>query len=130
MKTAPFHLNLLSDAEKLSSSPFRLRVMLPVLAVLAVAGMIIWWGMLTTQMLIVRSRTSVLRENLAAKKSQHDAIVGGMKRANEESAQLRQLEMYRGGCVTRGETFAAVAEALPVKMQLLRMELPPPPPHP
>ena len=36
MKTAPFHLNLLSDAEKLSSSPFRLRVMLPVLAVLAV----------------------------------------------------------------------------------------------
>ena len=129
MKNSAFHLNLLSEAEKMSSSPIRLRVMLPVLALLAVIGMVIWWGMLTTQMLLVHAKTSAVTEELAAKKAAHDAIVGSMKLANEEAAQLQQLEMYRGGCVRWGETLAAVAEVLPVKMQIVRMEIPAPPPQ-
>ena len=129
MNTSPFHLNLLSESEKLSSSPIRLRVMLPILAILAVAGMSIWWGILTTQAIIVRSQTSNIREELASKKDAHDAIVGNMKLANEEAAQLQQLEFYRGGCVRWGETFAAIAEILPVRIQLVRMEIPEPPPQ-
>ena len=129
MNTSPFHINLLSESEKLSSSPIRLRVMLPILAILAVAGMAIWWGILTTQAIIVRSQTSNIREELASKKGAHDAIVGNMKLANEEAAQLQQLEFYRGGCVRWGETFAAIAEILPIRIQLVRMEIPEPPPQ-
>ena len=127
MNTDPFHLNLLSEAEKMSSSPIRLRVMMPILAILAVAGIAIWWGTLTTQLMMVHAKTDTLREDLASKKSAHDAIVGNMNLANEESAQLQQLEMYRGGCVGWGDVFAAIAESLPVKMQLVRLEIPEPP---
>lgn len=127
MKNSAFHLNLLSEAEKMSSSPIRLRVMMPILALLAAIGMVIWWGMLTTQMLLVHARTTNIVEELGSKKAAHDAIVGNMKLANEEAAQLQQLEMYRGGCMRWGETLAAVAEVLPLKMQLVRMEIPAPP---
>ena len=129
MKNASFHLNLLSEAEKMSSSPIRLRVMMPILAILAVIGMMVWWGMLTTQTILVHTKTSSIREELVAKKTAHDAIVGNMNLANEESAQLQQLEMYRGGCVRWGATFAAIAEAMPEKAQLVRLEIPEPPPQ-
>ena len=127
MKNASFHLNLLSEAEKMSSSPIRLRIMRPVLAILAVIGMMVWWGMLTTQMLLVHTKTSSIRAELESKKSAHDAIVGNMNLANEEAAQLQQLEMYRGGCRNWGATFASIAEVLPVKIQIVRLEIPEPP---
>lgn len=129
MNEQSFHLNLLSEAEKLSSSPIRLRVMLPILALLAAAGMAIWWGTLTTQAIIVRTQTAAVREELASKKEAHDAIIDNMKLANEEAAQLQQLEFYRGGCVRWGETFSAIAEVLPVRIQLVRLEIPEPPPQ-
>ncbi len=129
MKNASFHLNLLSEAEKMSSSPIRLRVMMPILAILTVIGMMVWWGMLTTQTILVHAKTSSIREELSSKKSAHDAIVGNMNLANEESAQLQQLEMYRGGCRSWGATFASIAEVLPIKMQMVRLEIPEPPPQ-
>ncbi len=129
MKNSAFHLNLLSETEKMSSSPIRLRVMMPILAIIAVVGMMVWWGMLTTQTILVHTKTSSIREELVAKKTAHDAIVGNMNLANEESAQLQQLEMYRGGCVRWGATFAAIAEAMPEKAQLVRLEIPEPPPQ-
>ena len=93
MKNSAFHMNLLSEAEKMSSSPIRLRVMMPILALLAAIGMVIWWGTLTMQTVLVHSKTSAIREELASKKSAHDAIIGSMKLASEETAQLQQLEM-------------------------------------
>ena len=129
MKNAAFHLNLLSEAEKMSSSPIRLRVMMPVLALLAVVGMLVWWGTLTTQAILVRAKTSSVIEELSSKKAAHAAIIDNMKLANEEAAELQQLEMYRGGCVQWGETFATIAEVMPVKMQLVRLEIPEPPPR-
>ena len=129
MKTSSFHMNLLCETEKMSSSPIRLRVMLPVLALFAVMGMVVWWGTLTTQLMLMKSKTAAVEEELASKKGAHDAIVGSMNLANEESAQLQQLELYRAGCVRWGETFAAIAEMLPVKMQLVRLEIPEQPPQ-
>jgi len=129
VKRAAFHLNLMAESEKLSSSPIRLRVMMPVLALLAIAGMAVWWGMLTTQLVLARAKTSDVRDELASKKGAHDEIVGSMTRANEEAAQLKQLGFYRGGCVRWGGTFATIAEMVPVRMQLVRIEIPEPPPQ-
>ncbi|MBR3223345.1 MAG: hypothetical protein IKF72_14090 [Kiritimatiellae bacterium] len=129
MNTSSFHLNLLTEAEKMSSSPIRIRVMLPILTILAVIGMVVWWGTLTTQTMLVHTKTASVIEEIDAKKAAHDAIVGNMNLANEETAQLEQLEFYRGGCVRWGETFAAVAKALPKEIQLLHMEIPEPPPQ-
>ena len=129
MRNSSFHLNLLTEAEKLSSSPIRLRVMLPVLALLAIAGMAVWWGTLTTQLMLAHAKTSDVQSELASKKGAHNEIVGSMTLANEEAAQLKQLEFYRGGCTRWGETFAMIAEMIPVRMQLVRLEMPEPPPQ-
>lgn len=129
MNNASFHLNLMAESEKLSSSPIRLRVMMPVLALLAIVGMAVWWGTLTTQLMLLRAKTSDVQGELAAKKGAHDEIIGSMTLANEEAAQLQQLEFYRGGCVRWGETFATIAEMFPVRMQLVRLEIPEPPPQ-
>ena len=129
MNTSSFHLNLLSEAEKMSSSPIRLRVMLPILALLAIIGMVVWWGTLTTQLMLIHAKTSDIQNELISKKNAHDAIVGNMNLANEEAAQLQQLEFYRGGCVRWGETFAMIAEMLPIKIQLMRLEIPEPEPQ-
>lgn len=129
MKTSSFHMNLLTEAEIMSSSPIRLRVMLPILALLAVVGMAVWWGMLTMQLVLLKAKTATVEDELAAKKASHDAIVGNMNLANEEAAQLQQLELYRAGCVRWGETLAALAGTMPAGMQLVRMEIPEQPPQ-
>ena len=103
--------------------------MMPILALLAIAGIAIWWGTLTTQLMMLRAKTTDVQNELASKKGAHDEIVGSMTLANEEAAQLQQLEFYRGGCTKWGETFAAVAEVLPVRMQLVRLDMPEPPPQ-
>ena len=46
MNDASLHLNLLQDDERFGSSPVRARVMIPLLAVLAVVGLGVWWLLL------------------------------------------------------------------------------------
>ena len=43
MKAPNLHLNLLREQERVSSSPVRVRVMLPSLAILACVAMLGWW---------------------------------------------------------------------------------------
>ena len=129
MRSADFHLNLLAGSERLSSSPIRVRVMLPVLAALALVGVLIWWGTITTQLMFVRSQIAAADGEMQAKRKTHEGIISRMTLANEEAAQLRQLELYRGGCNRWANELAALAEVLPEGVQLVRMEIPPPPPQ-
>ena len=52
MSAKAYHLNLLKASERVSSSPVRLRVMLPVLAMFAVAGAVVWGGSLRGRVLM------------------------------------------------------------------------------
>ena len=76
MNASNLHLNLLRDAEKVSSSPVRLRVMLPILALMLCVGCAIWWAVLFMQMLLLRGQVATLRTDLEGKKSAHAAILG------------------------------------------------------
>ena len=75
MKAPNLHLNLLRASERQSSSPVRLRVMLPILAALACVGCLVWWGVLAGQLMLVKSQASSLQQDLAAKKAQHGGIL-------------------------------------------------------
>jgi len=129
MKSPRLHLNLLGESEKLSSSPVRIRVMLPTMALLATAGFVLWWATLAMQLLIVRAQVSSLKEELAGKKSAHASILAQMSEARERQAQLDQLEMYLGGRNTYGETLARLAEVMPIRVQLTKIEIPEQPPQ-
>lgn len=123
------HLNLLRDSERVSSSPVRVRVMLPVLAMLACAGMLVWWGTLTGRILMLRSSISSLEDDLNRRGREHASVIEQMGLANELESELEQLSFYRSARRTWGETLTALAEVMPLKVQLVKLEIPAPPPQ-
>lgn len=124
MKSHRLHLNLLRDSERLSSSPIRLRVMLPVMAILACIGVAVWWATLATQLIVVKAQKTSLQEELAGKESDHRNILTHMTELREKQAQLDQLEMYTAGRNTYGEMLARLAEVMPLRVQLTKINIP------
>lgn len=129
MTTEAFHLNLLQPAEHVSSSPVRLRVILPLLAFFAGVGMVIWWGSLFAQRMLVQAKLKSLAAENATRnaaesdaKAQHAAYL-------ERSARLRQLDGYAASVRHIGPALAALAENMPVGIQLLDLSISEPPPQ-
>ena len=129
MKTASFHLNLLKETERLSSSPVRLRVLLPLLALLSCVGMVVWWGALFTQLLVVKSQAQSIEEDIKTKTKGHSEVLSRQAEVREKTEQLRQLEFYRVGVRHVGESLALLAEAMPLRVQLTELSIVPPPPQ-
>ena len=127
MKAPNLHLNLLHASERPSSSPVRLRVMLPILAVLACAGCLVWWGVLAGRLMLARSQAASIQRDLAAKNAEHGDILQQMVAARDAQAELDQLTMYARGRRTYGALFKNLADVVPESLQLLSLEIPEPP---
>lgn len=129
MSAKAIHVNLLRGNEIVSSSPIRIRVMLPAAAMLATAAMILWWVIVYGAILLNTTSIKSLNDDIAAKKASHQRIMEQMNEANELETELEQLDYYRGGRREWGETFAHLAEVIPLKIQLTRIFIPPAPPQ-
>ena len=129
MSAKAIHVNLLRENEVLSSSPVRLRVMIPVAMMLAAAGMALWWVIVYGAVLLNVSSISTIESDIAAKKTGHQMILSQMNEALELEAELEQLGYYRASRRTWGDTLAHLAEIVPLKVQLTKLAIPPPPPQ-
>ena len=129
MTASNLHLNLLRETEKLSSSPIRLRVMLPILALLLCVGCAVWWAILFMQLMLLRGQLATVRSDLDGKKSAHAAILAEMATARNLQAELDQLNAYRRGRHAYGPLLAQLAEAMPTNVQLTAITIPEPPPQ-
>lgn len=129
MKSRSVHLNLLKESEKLSSSPIRLRVMLPLAAMFACLGMLVWWGMIAMQLLLIKSQTATIENEIKAKAAENANVIKMMMNVKELEAETTQLDFYGNARFTWGETLAAVAEVMPVRIQLTSVRLVPPEPQ-
>lgn len=129
MKTSSFHLNLLHRSEVLSSSPIRLRVMLPVLALLAGAAMALWWAVLFGQLMLVKMESSTIAEELTAKQKSHGQVIAQMQTAQELRLQLEQLDYYSNGVRHVAQPLAHLAEVMPLRVQLTELYYQPLPPQ-
>ena len=129
MKSPNLHLNLLRPDEKASSSPVRLRVMLPILSLLLCAACAIWWGGLFMQGLILNGKVASARADLEGKKTAHAAILAQMTDMRERQSQLDQLDAYKRGCHKYGGLLAKLAEVIPAEVQLTALTIPEPPPQ-
>ena len=127
MKAPNLHLNLLHASERQSSSPVRLRVMLPIFALLACLGCLVWWGVLACQLILVKSQTASIQRDLDAKNAEHGDILQQMGAVRNTQAELDQLTMYARGRRTYGTLFKNLADVVPEELQLLSMEIPEPP---
>ena len=125
MSTA-YHLNLLMESERVSSSPVRLRVMLPILAMLACAGLAIWWAILGGQLMLAKTSVNQLEAELRDRNAAHQDVLAKMAKVNDLNAQLTQLDCYSNSVLRRGEMLASLAEVMPLKVQLVKLEIPAP----
>ena len=129
MEAPNLHLNLLRDAEKVSSSPVRLRVMLPILALLLCVGCAVWWAILFMQLMLLKGQLSTVRADLDGKKSAHAAILSEMAKVRDLQAELDQLAAYRKGRCEYGPLLAQLAETMPTNVQLTAVTIPEPQPQ-
>ncbi len=127
MKSSTVHLNLLKPTEKLSSSPVRLRVMLPIGGFLACAGLLLWWGIVFTQLILVRTQAKTIEEELLAKSNEHSEVIKQRELARELKVQLEQLAYYKAGVRSVAEPLAKLAEVVPVRVQLKQLSILEPP---
>lgn len=129
MKNAAFHLNLLKETERVSSSPVRLRVLLPLLALLACAGMAVWWGAIFTQLMIVKAQVQSIEDDIQAKTKGHAEVLARQAEVREKTQQLEQLDYYRSGVRRIGEPLARLAEIMPLRVQITELSISQPPPQ-
>ena len=130
MNGAAVHFNLLKDSEKLSSSPVRVRVMLPVLAMFACLGMVLWWAILFTQLMMAKNQAQTIDDDVKAKSAAHAEAIGRQDLVREMRQQLDQLTFYKNGVRAVGGALAKLADAMPLKVQLTELSFAPPPPEP
>lgn len=124
MKSPHLHLNFLQDSERRSSSPVRLRVMLPVAAMLACVGMLVWWGLLATQLIVLHAQIVSTKADLEKKEKANKLVLAQKDQEVEESAQLEQMKMYSGGRRVYGRMLADIAEIMPIRVQLMSLVIP------
>ncbi len=129
MKAPNLHLNLLHASERQSSSPVRLRVMLPIFSLLACLGCLVWWGVLACQLMLVKSHSASIKRDLDAKRAEHGGVLEQMDGLRNAQAELDQLTMYKNGRRTYGGLLKKIPEVVPEGMQLLLLEIPEPPPQ-
>ena len=126
MKSTAFHLNLLMESERVSSSPVRFRVMLPILSMLACLGLAIWWAILGGQLVIAKTSLGNIERELREHDAAHRDVLEKMAEVDDLAARLAQLDCYSNSVLRRGELLASLAEVMPLKVQLVRLEIPAP----
>lgn len=126
MSAKAIHLNLLLESERLSSSPVRPKVILPVAACVLLAAMLLWWVFLLLQGSLVGSEVADLRSEIAATDTPYAEACKLKDALGAAEAELNQCKSYLHARRTWGETLTAVATAMPEGIQLGMIEIPEP----
>lgn len=118
MKTSAYNLNLLHESERRSSSPVRMRVMLPLLLMFAAAALAVDWGVSFTRRLLLDSKTQALKEAIDSRRREHAETLRQRAELTELELELSQLAAYSNGVRHVGGPLALLAEKMPVNIQL------------
>lgn len=129
MNGESFHLNLMKSGEVRSSSPVRLRVMMPLLAMLATIGLVVWWGSSLAQSIIISAQIKTIEADIDAKRKDHSEVMEQQGLVRELRLQIEQLEYYGNGVRAVGEPLAKLAEVTPVRIQMTELSISPLPPQ-
>lgn len=117
------HFNFLLDEERVSSSPLRLRFILPVLGVLCLLAPLVVWVQESSHLNTVASRKPLLEAEIANLKMQHEAFLKEHAEVRELTAQLQQLDFYRASKNPVGQTLANLTNCVSSRIQLTKLEL-------
>lgn len=117
------HFDFLLDEERLSSSPLRMRFIVPVLGVLCLLAPLVVWVQESSQMNGVLSRKQLLDVEIQHLKPSHDLFLKSSAEEKELTAQLQQLAFYKKSKNIVGVTLANLANCVSRCIQLTKLEL-------
>jgi Tfp pilus assembly protein PilN len=126
--SASLHLDLLNDDERFSSSPIRLRVMVPLMGFLLVIGTLFGWSFLAFQAHALSTQKTTVETDITGLKSAHAEILRLRQQEKEMAASLKQLAFYRSSQLKFGASLARLPEVVPANVQFTEMRVPTPPP--
>jgi hypothetical protein len=125
--STPLHLNLLKDEERFSPNPVRLRVMLPMLSVLAALGCLIWWALLGLRAHSQTTTQERLTKTLQDMRTSHATVLDLHAQQREAQSIIQQLQLYARSCLRFGDTLGRLPSHVPMNIQFTEMRIPPPP---
>lgn len=120
----PLHLDLLKDEERLSSSPIRLRVMLPLMTSLFLLSTLLVWTLLGIRL---RSQHKLVIDTENAVQSAspvHASVLASRETEKETRAVIQQLMLYQHSRNAYGTTLANIANYVPTNIQFAEMSIP------
>lgn len=117
------HFDFLLETERVSSSPLRLRFIVPVLGVLCLLGPLAVWLQESSQVDGIASKKQLLETEIAHLKVSHEAVLKEMAEEKEIQAQLQQLGFYRNSKRMVGATLAGLTNCVSSRIQLTKLEL-------
>jgi Tfp pilus assembly protein PilN len=117
------HFDFLLDTERVSSSPLRLRFIVPVLGLLCLLAPLAVWVKESSHMDGIFSKKQLLQTEIANLKASHEGVLKEMAEVKEMKAQLQQLGFYRNSKHMVGETLAGLTNCVSSRLQLTKLEL-------
>jgi len=121
--TNSLHFDFLVDSERFSSSPLRIRFIVPVLGLLCLLAPLAVWLQESSQVDGIASKKQLLETEIAHLKASHEGVLKEMAEEKEIQAQLKQLGFYRNSKCMIGATLAGLTNCVSSRIQLTRLEL-------
>jgi Tfp pilus assembly protein PilN len=119
------HLDLLKDEERFSSSPIRLRVMLPLIAMLATLCCLLWWGLCSLRTHNQADLKERLEKSIREEKTAHAVVLDLRLQEKETSSVIRHLQLYEHARLRFGASLLQLSEHIPANIQLTELRLSP-----
>ena len=128
--STPLHLDLLKEEERFSSSPIRMRVMLPLTATFFALCLLVWWSLLCLKDHSMTQHKEDLKRDILSLTPAHDAVLASRAQEQEYRAMVRQLTLHKHARNLYGDTLSNLAEHVIETIQFTQITLPPPQPPP
>jgi len=117
------HFDFLLEEERLSSSPLRLRFMIPVVGFLCLSSSLVLWQLDASAFTANTSQKKVLEEEIAKLKSSHELVLKDRAEAKELAGQLEQLGYYQHSKNVVAATLAQLTNCVSSQIQLTELIL-------
>jgi Tfp pilus assembly protein PilN len=117
------HLDLLKDEERFSSSPVRLRVLVPILAISAAVGSLLWCAYLSLGQRNLSVMKARLQANTDGLKSSHENFLTLVQEEREASAVIHQLRYYEHARIRAGAVLTKLPALVPASIQLAEIRI-------
>lgn len=124
------HFDFLLESERFSSSPLRVRFMIPVVGFLCLAASLVVWQVDSADSNTINLKKKTLEADIAKLKSSHALVLKDRAEAKELAGQLEQLNYYQHSKSRVGGTLSSLTNCVTRNIQLTELifstQMPPP----